>query len=113
MASDGHKLITCVLPLGVAVPLARALKSEKGIVTAHVSNARGVGKLTPTADRRLGDHTEKHILSVVVDDEDADEAFALIYHEAGINQPHGGLMFMSRLKDYVPLVLPDLPEEEP
>ncbi len=111
MAANGHKLITCVLPLGVAPPLARALKSEKGIVTAHIGNGRGVGKLTPTAHRRFGDQSEKQILTVVVDAKEADDIFAFIYFEAGINQPHGGLMFMSRADNCVPLILPDLPEE--
>ena len=112
-ADNPHKLITCILPLGVAMPLAHALKKEKAIVTSNVSNARGMGKLTATAHRRFGDQTEKQILTVTVDENVADDVFEFIYFEARINQPHGGLIYMSRLGDYVPLVVPeDLPEEE-
>ncbi len=112
MATDGHKLITCLLPFGVALPLARALKSEKGIVTAHIGNARGVGKLASADHRRLGGQTEKQILTVVVDEKDAEDLFAFIYFEAEIDRPHGGLIFMSRADNYVPLILPDVPEEQ-
>ena len=112
-ADSRHKLITCVFPIGVALPLAHTLKHEKGIVTSNVSNARGVGKLTAAAHRRLGDQTEKQILTVTVDQSVADDIFEFIYFEAKINEPHGGLMYMSSLDDYVPLVVPeDLPEED-
>lgn len=112
-ADTRHKLITCVLPIGVAMPLAHTLREEKAIVTTNVSNARGVGMLTATAHLGLGDQTEKQILTVTVDQDVADEIFEFIYFEAKINQPHGGLMYMSRLDDYVPLIVPeDLPEEE-
>ncbi len=111
MTTDGHKLITCLLPCGVALPLARALKSEKGIVTAHIGNARGVGKFASADHRRLGGETEKQILTVVVDEQDAEDIFTFIYFEAEINRPHGGLIFMSRADKFIPLILPDVPEE--
>jgi nitrogen regulatory protein PII len=113
VATSSHKLITCFLPLGVATPLAKSLKAEKGLATAHVSNARGVGKLTQTEHRQLGDQTEKQILRVVVPAEDADDVFEFIYFEAGIDKPHGGLILMSRVDNFVPLILPDdIPEED-
>ena len=96
-AESRHKLITCVLPVGVAMPLAHTLRDEKGIITTNVSYARGVGKLTAAAHRRLGDHTEKQILTVTVDQSIADDIFEFIYFAAKINEPHGGLMYMSRL----------------
>jgi hypothetical protein len=113
VAISSHKLITCFLPLGVAALLVKALKAEKGLATAHVSNARGVGKLTQTDGRQLGDQTEKQILRVVVDAADADDVFEFIYFEAGIDKPHGGLILMARVDNFVPLILPDdVPEEE-
>ena len=108
----GHRLITCFLPVGVAPPVAKALKAEKGLATAHVSFGRGVGKFSQTGKRHLGDQSEKQILRVVVDAADADDVFEFIYHEAGINKPHGGMMLMTRVDTFVPLILPDLPEEE-
>lgn len=108
-----HKLITCVLPIGVALPLAHKLRSEKGIATATVNNARGMGKLTAAAHRRLGGQTEKQILTVTLDQGIADDIFEFIYFEAGINEPHGGLMYMSALDHYIPMVVPeDILDEE-
>ncbi len=107
-----HKLITCILPIGVAHSVVQTLKDEKQIVTANVSNARGLGKQVDLKHRRLGDQTEKQILTVVVPDDQAVEIFEFIYHEAHIDRPHGGLVYMSRLDRTTPFVLPDLPEEE-
>jgi nitrogen regulatory protein PII len=113
VATSGHKLITCFLPLGVATPLVKAIKAEKGLATAHVCNARGVGKLTQTEHRGLGDQAEKQVLRVVVPAEDADDVFEFIYFEAGINKPHGGLILMARVDNFVSLVLPDdIPDED-
>lgn len=112
LTSTGHKLITCLIPVGVAQPLAKRLKEEKNVGNAHIGNARGIGKLTATMDRKLGDQAEKQILTVVVDQERADDIFSFIYFEAQIDQPHGGLIFMSAADRFVPLTLPDIPEEE-
>ena len=106
-----HKLITCILPIGVAHSVGETLKNEKRIVTANVSNARGLVKLTRHSHRRLGDQSEKQILTVAVPDDQADEIFEFIYHEAKIDRPHGGLVYMSTLQRATTFVLPDLPEE--
>ena len=112
MTIEDRKLITCFLPLGVALPLAKALQAEKDIVCSHISYGRGVGKMTSLDNRRLGDQAEKQILTVVVDEKDADDIFSFIYFEANINQPHGGMIAMARADHHVPLILPDIPEED-
>ncbi len=94
------------------MPLVRTLKDDKGIVTANVKNARGVGKLTHAAHRSVGGQTEKQILTVVVPEARADELFEFIYREAKIDQSHGGLMYMCGLAQATPFTLPDVPEEE-
>ncbi len=106
-----HKLITCILPIGVAHSVVRTLKDEKKIVTANVSNARGLGKLTLHKHRSLGDEAEKQILTVAVPSDRADEIFEFLYHEAQIDCPHGGLVYMGSLERATTFVLPDLPEE--
>ena len=106
-----HKLITCILPIGVAHSVVQTLKDKKRIVMANVSNARGLGKLTHYKHRSLGDESEKQILTVVVPDDQADEIFEFIYHEAQIDRPHGGLVYMNSLKHATAFTLPDLPEE--
>lgn len=106
------KVIICILPHGKSMPVLKRLRSELDIVSANVNHARGSGRLTPLAYRGVGEQTEKEILSVVVDEARAEEAFAFIYRAAEIDQPHGGLMFQSALTLATSYQLPDnLPEE--
>lgn len=88
-----------------------ALKSDKGIIATNVNNARGVGKITPLAYRGIGGQSEKEIINIVVEEDQADEIFEYIYHKADINRPHGGLMYMCQLQKATPFTLPDLPDE--
>lgn len=110
--NDPHKLITCILPKGMALDIVKKLRDEKGINTGNVDSARGMGKLTPHAYRGVGEQTEKEILNVVVTEVQADEIFEYIYVEAEINRPHGGIIFMAKLQKATPYILPDLPDEE-
>ena len=50
--------------------------------------------------------------SISGQDDRADEIFEFIYHEARIDRPHGGLIYVTGLDRATPFVLPDLPEEE-
>ena len=68
--------------------------------------------MTPMAWRGVGETSEKDIMSVVVDEADSEEIFALIYKEAGIHQPHGGILYQQTLKSSTDYTLPDLPSEE-
>jgi hypothetical protein len=106
------KLITCILPKGGALPVLKQLKQELGIVACNINYARGSGRFAPLADRGLGEQTEKEILSVVVDQERADEVFAYIFREAEIDRPHGGLVFQSALGPATEYrIPPELPAE--
>ncbi len=107
-----EKLITCILPKGGAVPMMRKLKEKEGMVACYINNARGIGQFTHRRMQRLGDISEKEILSVVAIPERADEIFEFIYYEADVNRPHGGLIFMTKLSRASHFELPDLPEEE-
>jgi len=106
-----HKMITCILPHGIALDVLKKLKDEKGIIEASVRNARGMGKLTPLAHRSLAEQTEKEIMNVVVPAARAEELFEYMFHEARIDRPHGGIIFMAALQAATPFVLPDVPEE--
>lgn len=105
------KLITCILPFGVAAGVLARLRQEQGIVEAHVRAARGIGRLTPSRYRSVASQTEKEILSVVAPSERADELFAWLVHAARIDRPHGGILFMNALARATPFELPDLPDE--
>jgi hypothetical protein len=105
------KLITCIVPAGVAGGVLKKLKQERGIIEANSHNARGIGRMTPTTHRGLGSETPKDVLSVTVAAEAADELFAFLFREANIDRPHGGILFMSALGRATPYALPDVPEE--
>lgn len=106
-----QKLITCILPKGVAHEMVEKLKDEHELMTSDIKTARGVGKITPLAYRGLGAQTEKEILTVVVSADSADEIFEYIYHEANINRPHGGIMYIYPLSQATRYEVPALPEE--
>ena len=106
------KLITCILPKGLALPMLKKLKEEKGINRANINSGRGMGKITPLAYRGIGDQAEKEMLNIVVNEEQADDIFNYIYEKADINRPHGGIIYMSQLGMSTPFTLPDLPNEE-
>ncbi len=111
--ANASKLITCILPMGAAMPVQKQLKQELGIITASINHARGSGKLTPRAYRGVGEQTEKEILTVVVDEQRAEQVFTFIFHRAQIDRPHGGLIFQSDLTAATAYLIPqDLPVEE-
>ncbi|GJM05586.1 MAG: hypothetical protein DHS20C09_15820 [marine bacterium B5-7] len=110
LSSD--KLITCILPKGLALPILKKLKSEKDISRANLNSARGMGKITPLAYRGVGEQSEKDILNVVVTQNQADDIFYYIYEEADMNRPHGGIIYIRQLGSSTPFTLPDLPDEE-
>jgi nitrogen regulatory protein PII len=103
------KLITCILPAGIADEVVRRLESEVGIIEAGVSKARGMGHLTP---RRYGAgvETEKEILTVVVPESQADDLFRFLFDAARIDRPHGGIMFMNPLIQATRFELPKIGE---
>ena len=107
-----QKLITGILPPGRGHEMLKKLKEHKGIITANLDTARGMGKLTPDAHRTgVGSQTEKEILNVVISADRADEIFEYIYEEAQVNKPHGGLIYMTRLTQSSKYILPELPDE--
>ena len=83
----------------------------RDVVKLNADNFRIVGP-DETVSNRLGDVLEKEILNVITDAEDADEIFEFIFFEAEINQPHGGMIFMTKLGRTSHFELPDIPEEE-
>ena len=108
-----QKLITCILPHGVALDVLQRLKDEKGIIEASTNTARGMGRLTPLAHRGIGEQSEKDILNVIVSAAEADEIFAWLFDIARIDRPHGGLIYLTALGHATPFVLPELPQAVP
>lgn len=110
MIPDGYKLITAIVPVGTALPVMKKLREEKNLISANVHHARGVGHIM-SARRRLGDQSERDVLTVAVTSEMADEVFEFVYFEAGIDRPHGGIVFMSKLATATRYRLPEAPDE--
>lgn len=109
---EDQKLITCILPHGRALPVLEALKEELGVLTATMHHARGTGRMTPLAWRGVGEAAEKDVITVSVPGARADEVFAFIYERAGVNQPHGGILFQQPLWKSTAYQLPELPESD-
>lgn len=84
------KVINCILIERSAKEIVKELQEQKGIVRANRSSARGGSLIT-------GDSIEVDILSVVVEDEYADEIFEYLYFRCEIFKEHHGLMYQSSL----------------
>ena len=111
-ASGENKLITCILPKGIAAVVSEKLLNEKGIVTGNINNARGSGHITAKLHRKAGYQTEKEMFRVVVEAERADEVFEFIYNHAELHHPHGGIMYQNALRKSTEYVLPDVHSED-
>ena len=79
------------------MPALKQFNEEKGVIAANINHARGTGRLSPLSYRGIGEETEKEILSVVVDADQADELFIYIFNIAEIDRPHGGVIFQTAL----------------
>jgi nitrogen regulatory protein PII len=102
------RLITCIVRNGKGQAIAEHLRRAFGVNNVISHHARGLGVGT---ERRSGFHEEREIVEAMVPADNADATFAEIYHFAELNQPHNGLIFMSRCRLGIPLELPDVPDE--
>ena len=106
------KLITCILPRGRAHSLQQALIDEKGIHEVNFHHARGLGRFSPLSARGIGEQQEKEILEVTVSESDADQLFEFMFFRGEIDEPHGGIIYMTTLPRATRLELPDMPSEQ-
>ena len=96
-AMQRQKVITCVLPKGKARPVLKVLVRERELTAVDIHYARGVGRITPLRHRGIGETPEREVLSIAVPAAEAEEMFEYIHELAGIDRPHGGLMYMHDL----------------
>ena len=87
------KQITCIMPAGRAAAVLNALRQQKRLIDVAHHHARGVG-----TRKGSGRYVEREVVNVLVDAERADDVFEFLYREAGLDQPHNGMMFMSGLQ---------------
>lgn len=87
------RMLTCIMPSGRGNEVADALRSEAGVIDSFVHHARGIG--THSLHHRVYSD-EKQILTVLVEVAHADNVFHFLYHRAGLDQPHAGMLLMGR-----------------
>jgi len=92
-----QKLITCIVREAYAVKSAAAIREKFGLQTLNHHFARGIGKSSPLVQRGIGEKTEKVVMTLVVDAKIANKVFEFLYHEAEINRPRGGMIFMNAI----------------
>jgi len=95
-----EKRITCFLPKGAGVKMVEMLHSEKNIASTNVHSGRG--------QRTAETWKEQEILTVVVDEDRAEEIFEYIYFQGELNKPGGGFIFQSDLNRATSFKLPDI-----
>ncbi|MBQ13862.1 MAG: hypothetical protein QGG67_13315 [Gammaproteobacteria bacterium] len=106
------KQIVCILPKGKASMVEQGLIEDHGIHDANFHHARGVGKFSALSAKGLGEQQEKTILQLVVSKEMAETIFEYIYFRAGLDQPHGGLVYMAKVPKMALMKLPEPAEQE-
>ena len=95
------RLITCVMADKLSNSIIRMLQEERGIVTANKFSAKGTSFIEHLDIRQMD------VLTVVVEEDVADEVFELLYEVAEINRPHGGMIFQEKLGRCSDYILPN------
>jgi len=95
--NKAYKLITCISAVDKAQEAMRKLESEMGIQAVTNYFARGLGR-SSASTKSLGQQTEKTIFTALVPAHQADEIFEFIYHAADLHRPHGGIIYITTVK---------------
>ena len=85
------KVLTIIMPAGRASEVLDGLRQEAGVISACAHHARGIG--TQSLRHRVYSD-EKQVITALVEAARADEVFHFLYHAAGIDQPHAGMVMM-------------------
>lgn len=109
---ENARLITCILPKGKSRLIQQALADDHDIHAANFHGGRGVGRFSPISRRGIGEQQEKEVLEVCVAADRADELFEKIFFAGEMDQPHGGIIFMTRLTRGMEMRLPTLSDAE-
>jgi hypothetical protein len=94
------KLISCILPDdGRELRLLQWLRDQQGVTRANSVYCRGHSILRQATARRgkLPEPTLVRLVTIVVDADQADALFDLIYAQADMHRPGGGSLIMAPL----------------
>lgn len=99
---DNVKLITCVMKEKLSNGVIEYLKDEMNILTANKFSARGT-----SFEERL-DVRQMDVITVVVNESDAEEVFEYLFYHSQIDRNHGGMIFQEKLGRSTGYELPKL-----
>jgi nitrogen regulatory protein PII len=105
----GAKIITCILPdKGKDMELLKALRTEKGIISANTFQCRGFGlqlRRRYKGKRQIAGYSVR-VVTVVVPEDQADDIFEYIYYKVNFDLPCPGLIYQGNLLAATPYALP-------
>lgn len=102
--STDQRVLTCVMPKGVGLPLLRRLSDELGVVTASLHSARGLSGSDPTG---MFNRVEKDVLTVTAPAAEAEDLFLWIYREGEVAAKPGRFLYLAKLSGATPFTLPE------
>jgi len=109
------KIITCILPdEGQDMALLKALRKEKGVITANTFQCRGFGlqlRRKYMGKRQTAGYSVR-VVTVVVQAEQADDLFEYIFYQVNFDHPCPGLIYQGDLLAATPYTLPAGVQEE-
>jgi hypothetical protein len=109
---EDARQIVCIVPKGKASYINKGLIEDHDIHAATFHHARGTSKTSVSA-KGLGQQREKDVLQVSVPREIADDIFEYIFFRAGMNQAHGGIVYMTKAPRISIMDLPAIDAESP
>jgi len=112
---EAGKRILIVLPDDATERvLMKALRRDRNVTRVDSVSVRAIAVLqeAKTKRGRLPEPALARLVTVVVNEAEADAVFDFIYESAGMNRPGGGMILMDRLSGATPFRLPEgVPDE--
>jgi hypothetical protein len=91
VSEGNYKLITLVIPGHKSLSILEGLVKDKFITTGNKTNARGI------SSNQNDEDMEMEVLTVLVDEDLAEDTFEYLYEKADLNEPHSGLIYQTAL----------------